>query len=63
MGYEKQMSQWLHDHPDATTAEAYKAGYMQSTDNWCRKERNVVRKKQKIEFDYDEYLRIYKKFN
>jgi hypothetical protein len=39
MGYEAQMEKWLKQHPKATVEEAYKAGYLQSTENWCRKTR------------------------
>ena len=35
MNYKEQMRKWLAAHPDATTEEAWEAGYMTSTDNWC----------------------------
>lgn len=38
MGYEVQMEEWLNRHKGATLKEAWKAGYFQCTDNWCRKE-------------------------
>ena len=38
MGYEIQMKKWLEAHKGATAEEAWKAGYMQCTENWCRKE-------------------------
>jgi hypothetical protein len=39
MTYEQQMRKWLAEHPNATAEEAWKAGYFQSTTNWCRHER------------------------
>lgn len=39
MNYKQQMELWLANHPDATLEEAWKAGYSQSTTNWCTKER------------------------
>ncbi len=39
MNYKKQKEMWLKEHPDATPDEIYEAGYMQSTYNWCRKEK------------------------
>ena len=38
MSYLDQMNAWLLYHPDATQEKAYKAGYFQCTDNWCKKE-------------------------
>lgn len=39
MNYKEQKAEWLRKHPKATAEEAYEAGYKQSTDNWCRRER------------------------
>jgi len=39
MSYLEQMEKWLAEHPGATTRDAWKAGYLQSTDNWCSKKR------------------------
>ena len=39
MGYKTQKEAWLRGHPKATAAEAWEAGYVQCTENWCRKER------------------------
>ena len=39
MGYKTQKEAWLKAHPKATAAEAWEAGYVQCTENWCRKER------------------------
>lgn len=39
MGYKTQKEAWLKAHPKATVAEAWEAGYVQCTENWCRKER------------------------
>lgn len=30
---------WIKANPKATLQEAWEAGYLQSTDNWCKKER------------------------
>ena len=30
------MNRWLADHPDATAEEAWEAGYLTCTDNWCK---------------------------
>ena len=38
MNYIEQRTEWLRKHPKATIEEAWTAGYLQSTDNWCRKE-------------------------
>lgn len=35
MNYKEQMTDWLAKHPDATLSEAWEAGYLTSTDNWC----------------------------
>lgn len=35
----KQAADWAKNHPDATTSEAYLAGYWASTDNWCKQKR------------------------
>lgn len=39
MGYHDQRQQWIRDHPDATLEDAWNAGYLTSTDNWCSKKR------------------------
>lgn len=39
MAYTDQMKTWLAKHPEATLEEAYKAGYFQSTYNWCNRVR------------------------
>lgn len=39
MNYKSQMKIWLAKHPDATIEEAWEAGYLQSTTNWCNGER------------------------
>lgn len=39
MNYKQQMAIWLKEHPNATIAEAWEAGYLQSTTNWVRQER------------------------
>lgn len=38
MNYKEQMEQWLSSHPKATIRQAYEAGYLQCSQNWCRKE-------------------------
>jgi hypothetical protein len=35
MNYNIQMQEWLSKHQDATLEEAWRAGYMTCTDNWC----------------------------
>lgn len=35
MNYKEQMQVWLKSHPNATLEEAYEAGYMTCTNNWC----------------------------
>lgn len=39
MNYQQQMANWIKKHPKATIEEAYEAGYLQCSVNWCRKER------------------------
>ena len=39
MTYKQQMQQWLRLHPNATAEEAWEAGYLTSTSNWCRQSR------------------------
>ena len=36
MNYKDQKKEWLASHPNATVEEAWEAGYMTSTDNWCQ---------------------------
>ena len=65
MGYEKQMMDWLQSHPNAKVEDAYKAGYMQCTSNWCNTERfGVVEEDILLEkpLDIDEYKKIYDKY-
>lgn len=33
------MTMWIDDHPDASLQDAYKAGYLQSVENWCNQKR------------------------
>ena len=42
MGYKVQLKEWLDEHPNATVEEAWIAGYWQSTDNWCKHERQII---------------------
>lgn len=35
----EQAEEWTSSHPEATTKEAYLAGYWQSTENWCNRKR------------------------
>lgn len=35
----QQAQEWVRDHPKATLTEIWVAGYLQSTENWCRKKR------------------------
>lgn len=35
MSYIDQREEWLRKHPNATLSEAWEAGYLTSTDNWC----------------------------
>lgn len=39
MSYMEQCKEWVAKHPDATIEEAWTAGYLQCTDNWCKGER------------------------
>ena len=39
MNYKEQMQKWLRKHPKATAEEAWEAGYLTSTENWCKKQR------------------------
>lgn len=39
MTFNEQKEEWLAKHPNATTEEAFTAGYMTSTANWCKQER------------------------
>lgn len=39
MSYKEQRKQWLAEHPDATAEEAWEAGYLTCTENWCMKKR------------------------
>lgn len=39
MSYIEQKKEWLDKHPKATLAEAWEAGYLQSTENWCKGKR------------------------
>ena len=39
MSYIEQMKEWLAKHPKATAEEAWEAGYLTCSDNWCRKRR------------------------
>lgn len=36
MSYKEQMAEWLSKHQDATLEEAWEAGYMICTNNWCQ---------------------------
>ena len=36
------MEEWLREHPDATTADAFKAGWMGCTDAWCHGRREKM---------------------
>ena len=63
MGYIEQMNEWLNRHKDATAEDAYKAGYMQCTDNWCRGERFVaIDSRRSVATDIDEARRLYDKY-
>ena len=35
LNMKERMAIWLKDHPKATAAEAYEAGYFACTDAWC----------------------------
>ena len=48
MGYKTQKEAWLRGHPKATAAEAWEAGYVQCTENWCRKERFGIERRLNI---------------
>jgi len=39
MSYLEQRDEWLSQHPDATVKEAWDAGYLQSTNNWCKQKK------------------------
>lgn len=39
MGYREQLKDWINKHPDATLEEAWEAGYLQCSTNWCKKEK------------------------
>ena len=39
MSYIEQRKKWLKEHPDATLEEAWEAGYVTSTNNWCNTKR------------------------
>ena len=36
------MEQWLQEHPDATAADAFKAGWFACTDAWCHGKREKL---------------------
>ena len=44
MNYKIQMQEWLSKHQDATPEEAWVAGYMTCTDNWCGGKREKLEK-------------------
>lgn len=44
MNYKIQMQEWLSKHQDATLEEAWAAGYMTCTDNWCGGKREIMDK-------------------
>lgn len=39
MSYIDQREEWLKKHPKATLKEAWDAGYLTSTSNWCKQKR------------------------
>lgn len=39
MSYLDDKRAWLEKHQDATLEEAWEAGYLQCTDNWCKGKR------------------------
>lgn len=39
MSYIQQRDEWLAEHPHATAEEAWEAGYLTSTANWCEQKR------------------------
>lgn len=45
MSYKEQKELWLKKHPKATPEEAYEAGYLSCTTNWCTKEKFRKEKK------------------
>lgn len=64
MGMMEQMEGWVKEHPGATLKDAWKAGYLQCTDNWCGKDRKAGDKPAlAIAFDYEEYKKLYNKFS
>lgn len=36
MSYKDQMKEWIRKHPKATIEDAWEAGYMTCTVNWCK---------------------------
>ena len=36
------MEKWLQEHPNATVAEAFKAGWFACTDTWCHGKREKM---------------------
>ena len=44
MNYKIQMQEWLSKHQNATLEEAWRAGYMACTDNWCKGKRELMEK-------------------
>ncbi len=39
MNYKDQKKEWLNSHPNATIEDAWEAGYLQCSLNWCNKQR------------------------
>lgn len=44
MSYIEQMSEWLKKNPNATIEDAWKAGYFQSNENWCKGKVDLLEK-------------------
>ena len=42
MSYKEKMAMWMAEHPKATVAEAFEAGWFLSSEEWCHGKREKL---------------------